>query len=223
MQNEETRNMKVSFSRERLHSSIAGALRRRRIPRDLRGYDLIRGVIFGLVDHPEYTLEVALQRAVDVSKIPGSPTDLEEAYLQVFDCIEPVMRVCDFHQEGDVTKPVLSEKEIIQKFMDSVVYDVKKDYCYSSTINFMREKKFKDYFAYEILKNMIFKKLIADDSTEECMYEYAFRKTFVNPGHKTADEIRMEVDSEVKAILPKGETLYTYVLKCVNEIREKDC
>lgn len=222
MQKEEKRNVNVNFSRERLHSSIAGALRRRRIPRDLRGYDLIRGVIFGLVDHPEYTLEVALQKAVDVSKIPGSPTDIEEAYAQIFDCIEPAMRVKDFYPEGNETKPRFSEREIIEMVINSVVYDIKKDYCYSSTINFMREKKFKNYLAYEILKNMIFKKLVAADSTEECMYEYAFRKTFVSSDNKPAEAIKAEVDQEVESILPAGETIYTYALKCVEEILEHE-
>lgn len=210
----------ITFSRERLHSSIDGAMRRKRIPRTFRGYDLIRGAVFGIVDHPEYTMEVALERAMEVCRLPGSPVELEEAYIDAFDCIEPILRECDFYEDGDSKKKKLSERELVRKVIEGLVYDIQKEYCYTSTIEYMRCKKFKNYFAYDILKNMIFKKLIADDSTEECMYEYAFRKTFaLATDAKRPEEIKDAVDEAVAEILPEGESLYTYVLKCVEEIR----
>ena len=47
MQNEK-RKLKVTFDRERLHSAIVLAMRRRRIPKELIGYDIIRGTVFGI-------------------------------------------------------------------------------------------------------------------------------------------------------------------------------
>ena len=48
MQNEK-RKLKVTFDRERLHSAIVLAMRRRRIPKELIGYDIIRGTVFGMI------------------------------------------------------------------------------------------------------------------------------------------------------------------------------
>lgn len=213
------REVTINFSRERLHSVIVGALRRKRIPNCLRGYDLVRGTVFGLIDHPEYSLEKAIEKAVEVCSVPGAPSDVEAAYIDMFDCIEPALRECDFYEDFDPLNQRLSEREVLKRTINGLVYDVKKDFCYSSTIAFMREKNFKDYFAYDILKNMIFKKLVAEDSTKECMYKYAYRKTFVTPGNLSYADIVETVDKEVAGILPYGESnIYDYVLKCVDEI-----
>ena len=74
----ETRKLKVTFDRERLHSAIVLAMRRRRIPKDFIGYDIIRGTVFGMIDHPEYSLKNAIEKAVDVCRLPGSPETVED-------------------------------------------------------------------------------------------------------------------------------------------------
>ena len=61
---ETKRELTINMDRQRLHSAIAGAMRRKRIPRSFRGYDILRGVVFGLIDHPEYGFYDSMAKAV---------------------------------------------------------------------------------------------------------------------------------------------------------------
>lgn len=212
------RFIQVDFPRQRLHSSIAGALRRKGIPDYLRGYDLVRGVVFGMMDHPEYTMEAALERAMERSSMPGAPRDMQEAYECLWECIEPALREVDFHEDRDFAKRRLSESEVATAFIERILREVRKDYCYSSTIQFMREKNFKNYFAYDILKNMIFKKLMDDDASDAELYSYAYRNTFAVAEITDMHRAVKSVDEEIVKILPANETMHSYVAKCVEEI-----
>lgn len=218
---QQKRFMQVDFSRQRLHSSIAGALRRKGIPNSLRGYDLVRGVVFGMMDHPEYTLEVALERAMEMTSVPGAPRDLTEAYECLWECIEPSLREVDFHIDRDFSKGKMSNPEVVIVTIDRIIREVQKDYCYSSTINFMREKNFENYFAYDILKNMIFKKLMDDDVSDAELYSYAYRNTFAVADIPDMSKAMKSVDEEIAKILPANETMHSYVAKCVDEIYAK--
>ena len=88
----ETRKLRVTFDRERLHSAIVLATRRRRIPKELIGYDIIRGTVFGMIDHPEYSFEDAVEKAVNICKLPGSPETLEDGIEEAFECVDVVLR-----------------------------------------------------------------------------------------------------------------------------------
>lgn len=215
------RFMQVDFSRQRLHSSIVGALRRKHIPSHLRGYDLIRGVVFGMMDHPEYTLEVALERAMEMSSVPGAPRDISEAYECLWECLEPALREEDFYEDRDFSKGKMHESEVVIVFIERIIREVQKDYCYTSTIQFMREKNFENYFAYDILKNMIFKKLMDDNVSDAELYSYAYRNTFAVPEITDMYKAIKSVDKEIAKILPENETLHSYVTKCVEEIYSK--
>lgn len=215
------RFMQVDFSRQRLHSSITGALRRKGIPDNLRGYDLVRGVVFGMMDHPEYTMKDALEKAVERTSVPGAPRDLTEAYECLWECIEPSLREVDFHIDRDFSKGKMSEPEVVIVTIDRIIREVQKDYCYSSTINFMREKNFENYFAYDILKNMIFKKLMDDDASDAELYSYAYRNTFAIAEINNMSDVMRSVDEEIAKILPENETMHSYVAKCVDEIYAK--
>lgn len=215
------RFMQVDFSRQRLHSSIAGALRRKGIPNTLRGYDLVRGVVFGMMDHPEYTMEVALERAMEMTSVPGAPRDMNEANECLWECIEPALREVDFHEERDFSKRKMTEREAMITFIERIIHEVQKDYCYTSTIQFMQEKNFENYFAYDILKNMIFKKLMDDDVSDAELYSYAYRNTFAVAEITDMHKAVKSVDEEIAKILPENETLHSYVAKCVEEIYAK--
>ena len=66
---------------------------------------------------------------------------------------------------------------------------------------------------------MIFKKLIADDSTEECMYEYAYKKAVVsNADNITADDKKAYVKEQMHDILPDGKDPFEFSCECVDEI-----
>lgn len=157
MQTQQKRSMQVDFPRQRLHSSIAGALRRKGIPNDLRGYDLVRGVVFGMMDHPEYSMEAALERAMERTSVPGAPRDMQEAYECLWECVEPALREADFHEDRDHSKRRMSNLETANAFIQRILREVRKDYCYSSTIQFMREKNFNNYFAYDTMHSYVAK------------------------------------------------------------------
>jgi len=221
MQTQQKRFMQVDFSRQRLHSSIAAALRRKCVPSYLRGYDLLRGMVFGMMDHPEYTQKDALEKAMEMTTIPGAPRDMNEAYECLWECIEPALREADFHVDRDPSKEKISNPEVVLDFIERILREVRKDYCYSSTIQFMREKNFNNYFAYDILKNMIFKKLMDDDASDAELYSYAYRNTFAVTEITDMHKAMKSVDEEITKILPENETMHSYVAKCVEEIYAK--
>lgn len=213
----ETRKLKVTFDRERLHSAIVLAMRRRKIPKNMIGYDLIRGIVFGMIDHPEYSFDDAVTKAVDVCKLPGSPETVEDGIEQAYECAEVVIRERDLYVPG--TNVMVSEKELVEKMVNAMIYDIYKDYCYNQTVAYIRKLALKDEIRTEIIKNMLFKKLVADDSTQQCIYEYAFKKSFVWSASEpiTDMEIKQKVD-DVLGTIPGGFTPYEYVLKMADEI-----
>lgn len=214
---ETKRELTINMDRQRLHSAIAGAMRRKRIPRSFRGYDILRGVVFGLIDHPEYGFYDSMAKAVEVCSLPGSPETSEEGVFEAFDCIEPVLREGDFINPENGNR--MSEEEIVKKAVDGLVYDIRKEWCYSKTIEFLGGSHYKDSLASELLKNMIFKKLIADDSTEECMYEYAYRKAVVSKEDTvTANDMKAYVKEQMHDILPDGKDPFEFACECVDEI-----
>ena len=213
----ENRKLKVTFDRERLHSAIVLAMRRRRIPKEFVGYDIIRGTVFGMIDHPEYSFEEAIAKAVDVCRLPGSPETVEDGIEEAFECVDVVLREKDFYDPE--TNERYSEEQIVEKVVQVMVYDIYKDFCYTQTMAYIKKLKLKDDFRTEIIKNMLFKKLVADDSTQVCIYEYAFRKSFVWPASEpiTDLEIKTKVDAVIGNI-PGGFIPYEYVLKMVDQI-----
>lgn len=222
MKTEEVRTLKVTMDQGRLHSAIVGAMRRKRIPRNLRGYDILRGIVYGMIDHPEYDFQRAVERAVEVCSLPGCPESIEEGILEAFDCVEPVMREVDF--VNPETQEPYSEEEVVKKVADGLMCDVRKGYCYGLTVEFLEKKGFKiGMLSVELLKDMIFKKLVADDSTQECMLDYAYRKCVLpNPNDQIrADEVAKYVVNNMQEIVPEGMTPYTFACKCVDEIYEE--
>lgn len=213
----EVRKLKVTFDRERLHSAIVLAMRRRRIPKDFIGYDIIRGTVFGMIDHPEYSFKDAIEKAVDVCRLPGSPETVEDGIEEAFECVDVVLREKDFYDPE--TNERYSDEQLVEKVVQAMVYDIYKDFCYTQTMAYIKKLKLKDDFRTEIIKNMLFKKLVADDSTQVCIYEYAFRKSFVWPASDpiTDEEIKQKVD-DVLGNIPGGFIPYEYVLKMVDQI-----
>jgi len=219
---EKKRNLEVThFDRIRIHSSIMSAMRRKRIPMTMRGGDLVRGTVFGLIDHPDYSMEVAVERAVEMSNMPSCPETVEDAYAEMFDCIETVMREDDFYDEDGKR---MNHVEIVNRAVKGLAFDIKKDYCYSLTVQYLQEAKLRwDRISTEIVKNMIFKKLVADESTKECMYEYAYRKAFVDDSKKSFEEVEELIDESTQDVISdKYFSVYEMVLDAVDHIHEKN-
>lgn len=213
----ETRKLRVTFDRERLHSAIVLATRRRRIPKELIGYDIIRGTVFGMIDHPEYSFEDAVEKAVNICKLPGSPETLEDGIEEAFECVDVVLREKDFYIPN--TNERYSDEQMVKKVVEAMVYDIYKDFCYTKTMEYIRKTGLKDNLRTEILKNMLFKKLVADDSTKECIYEYAFKKSFMWSSSEpiTAEEIYQKVDA-VLGEIPGGLTPYEYIMQMADQV-----
>lgn len=193
-------NPKVEFDRERLHSSITCSMRKRNIPMYVRGVDILRGVIFGRIDHPEYSIDDAIAKAVEMCSIPGRPETVEEGY-------QALMELLDVHKN--------ELDEIIGKFEE----DIFKDYYYSSVVKFLKMKGMKiGDLATEYLKNMIYKKLVADESTEDCMYRYAYQRSLFSDEILSLEETKRRIDSATKEIC-ENNTAYEYAIKTAKEIK----
>lgn len=213
----ETRKLRVTFDRERLHSAIVLAMRRRRIPKDMLGSDIIRGSVFGMIDHPEYSFKDAIEKAVDVCRLPGSPETVDEGVEEAFECIDVILREEDFFNSE--TNESYTDEQMVERVVRAMVYDIYKDFCYTQTVAFIKKMKFKDDFRTELIKNMLFKKLVAFESTEQCIYEYAFRKSFVWPASEpiTDEEIKQKVDF-VLGEIPNGDSPYRYILELADQV-----
>ena len=213
----ETRKLRVTFDRERLHSAIVLSMRRRRIPKEFVGYDIIRGTVFGMIDHPEYSFEEAIAKAVDVCRLPGSPETVEDGIEEAFECVDVVLREKDFYNPE--TNERYSDEQLVEKVVQAMVYDIYKDFCYTQTMAYIKKLKLKEELRTEVIKNMLFKKLVADDSTQQCIYEYAFKKSFVWSASEpiTDEEIMQKVDA-ILGKIPGGFTPYEYVMKMADEI-----
>lgn len=192
-------------------------MRRRRIPKNMIGYDLIRGIVFGMIDHPEYSFKDAIEKAVDVCRLPGSPETLEDGIEEAFECVDVVLREKDFYIPN--TNERYSDEQMVKKVVEAMVYDIYKDFCYTQTMVYIKKLKLKDDFRTEIIKNMLFKKLVADDSTKECIYEYAFKKSFMWSSSEpiTAEEIYQKVDA-VLGEIPGGLTAYEYIMQMADQV-----
>lgn len=223
MREDGTRVLRVNYDTGRLHSAIAGAIRRKQIPNNMLGYDIIRGTVYGMLDHPEYLLDRALGRAVECSKIPGSVETFADGFSLAFECIDTVLRDEDFYDKEDGRS--LTEAEIVRRVISGIVEDIHKEYAYSVTVNFLKEAHVGESIQSEILKNMIFKKLVADESTKKCIYEFAFKKAFVADNALPEEKTEEVINETLKGFIPEGKDPYEYVLECVDKIyaeNEKD-
>lgn len=204
-----------------LHASIALAMRRKKIPQDLRGSDLIRGTVFGLIDHPDYSVEAAVAKAVEMCNLPGRKSTVEEGYLEIMECLETVLREQDFYDDG---ARFMEDKEIVEKVCLGLVYDIRKECCYAKTMDFLKDNNFKlSALSTEVLKNLVFKKLIAEESTKECMYEYAYRKSFMDDSasRRTVEEIEKVLTEAMEDLVPAGKTPYEVAMEAIKNIHEE--
>lgn len=196
MQNEKVesnyRKCTVKCDRIALTSFISSELRSRGIPMVLLGGDIIRGALFDMMDHPENTIAESIGRAVDFSKFPGTLSrenvadderkqrDICKGYNLIYEAVE-ASAVKDIPWISNHEQNALNRKvEVVNSVLRSMAANIRRAYCYSLTIKYFNSNPLSldTLLGKEIIKDMVFKKLVADDSTKECMYEYAFRKEF---------------------------------------------
>ncbi len=197
MQNEKVesnyRKCTVKCDRIALTSFISSELRSRGIPMILLGGDIIRGAVFDMMDHPENSIAESIGRAVDFSKFPGTLSnngcgddetrkerDICKGYNLIYDAIEASMVKDIPWIPGNDQNALQRKVEVVDCVLKSMAANVRRAYCYALTIKYFNSNPLSldTLLGKEIIKDMVFKKLVADDSTKECMYEYAFRKEF---------------------------------------------
>ena len=212
---EEIKKLRVSFTPERLHSSIIAAMRVMHFPMNLPGADLIRGTVFGLVDHPDLEVEEAIEKAVEMSKLPHFFSSTDMAMEEMYYTIEA--GACFVPEEVKDMGNIAVINYVIQKLCRYV----ERDYYMSLAYIFLVQKKVNIYdISFEILKNMIFKALDDLESNKPCIVKYAYRKTFLkNPVN--IEEAEMKIKDKVSRIL-QGRDIFEYVTDVVIQIYEKN-
>lgn len=185
--NKGTRKLVVNFEKRRLHSSIMLHMRRMRIPSSMIGADLLKGVIFGVMRHPEISIREAVSNAVNASKVPGSTMSVDDGFDYIMDALEVASEI-EFSEDERTSEKM---EETLKSVVSNFVAEFNKEYCYEITIKTLETnlKGFRKYtIGGEIIKCMLFKKLYAPESTYDCMREYALRK------------VGTEIDGKVLAI-----------------------
>lgn len=203
----ELRKLWVNYEKTHLYSSLACQMRRRGIPRNLMGYDILLGVVFGKIRHPEITIEEAIQNSVNACKLPGSKDTVEDGIFRMLECIEVNNDIDTWYEEG------MSDMQVIEFMVETLVEDIRKEYCYTVTITILGLDKTSETLSQQIIKNMLFKKLVADESTWECMLDYATKKL------KVLDEEigKKEVLELAQESVPEGKTLEDYISMLVEK------
>ena len=198
----ETRKLVANFDKRRLHSSIMLHMRRMGIPMSLIGADLLKGVVYGVIRHPDIAIDKALENAIENAKLPGNSMTVDDGYDYIMEVIEIASRpdISGFNRTPE------SEMEIIQEVVDNIITEIYKEFCYEITVKTL-EKNLGIKSAYsiggELIKCMLFKKLYDPASTHQCMYDYALKKV----GAEIEEELTItDVIEYAKAILGENAT-----------------
>ncbi len=232
---QEVRKIKVDFDRQGLHAAIESATRRKCIPSDCFGKDLIRGTIIGLIEHPDYSMELAIEKAARNCRINGSNIDLKRAVFEMAECylssdlltdergeeindLEHIIEMWYMKRDHDLAYH--KALKFVTEVTEGLIYDIQKSFCYSTTIEYLVQKGFHlSDLTTDVLKNMVFKKLVADDSTSECMYEYAYRKSLWSDEIADNKKIEETIDDYCSEILPEDcKSMFEFASRIVEEI-----
>ena len=163
------RQLKVDFDRARLHSLIEGCFRRKRIPTFLRGKDLIRGTIIGILEK-SYDFEMAVEKATQKCRLNGYVPSKQEAMYDMAECfingsIDPSSpRQDDIIRIEKILEGIEKDDDhliegFVQEGINGLLYDIRKVFCYTTTMEFLKEKNMNmAELSSDIIKNMVFKK-----------------------------------------------------------------
>lgn len=213
---QKTRKLTITYSKTRLYSSIALTLRRMRIPSDMLGADLLTGVVFGKIRHPEITVEEAIKNAVEASRLPGCVSSYEEGLDYIIEALDVSSRKDLFYLK------TLEEKEkIVQEVVDNFFVSIRKSFCYETAAKVfenVEELKTtdKNSIGAQAIKSMLFKKLYNPDSTFECITDYAMKKI----GKLIDEKVSMNELTEYMSQFITGETLEDKV-NSIKDLLEK--
>jgi hypothetical protein len=202
---------KLQFDRNSIYNAVVYALRRRRIRDDLLGYDLIKGSIFGKIRHPEKDTETIIREATENCSLPSNMESYEDGMNQILESLEVVM---------DITASEFENLKLVEKLLNSTAEEVKKELCHSKSRDLVVGPSGKEItLAQNIIMDLVYKKLVNDESTWECMYAYAAKKiSFIDDSNVDKEEIQNLASEAV----PKGMTLEEYVELLVDEAYKKD-
>lgn len=180
------RGLRIKADRKNLTSHATTILRSWRIPMELIGGDLIRGVVFDRLDHPDHSYAISIVRAYFYSNLPGTMAkeiedcDVELGYDLIYEAIEasPIKGIEWIPATDD--KRVAKVHAIVEKVLDRIEYDVYKAVCHSAVYRHFEANRydFDSEMAADLVRYMVYKKLVEYDSTEECTIVYAYKREF---------------------------------------------
>lgn len=169
------RKLFVDFDKSRLNNSIMLQMRRLRIPFNMRGADLLKGVVYGKIRHPEISIEKAVEQAVEASKLPGATMTLDDGFYYLMEVIEIASEKDLFQTDYELE----TVKSLVTKLVDNVIIELDKQFCYGVVCECLKDQ-LPGYGHYtlsvDIIRCMLFKKIFAPESTFKCMVDYACRK-----------------------------------------------
>lgn len=167
----------INYDKVRLHAAIMLSFRRRKVAVYLRGADILRGTVVGIIRHPQYTLRTAVTEAVQYSTLPGGAETYEDGLEEIMTCLEGVIHNKDMYDDNGKE---IDAEILVEKVVNSIIEDIWKDFCYDAATKYLKEKGWDTLeLSTSVLRDMIFKKMVDNSSTRECTYRYALRKVLM--------------------------------------------
>ena len=231
------RKCTIKCDRTALTSLISSELRHNGIPMVLLGGDIIRGALFDMIDHPEHSIATSVGRAVDFSKFPGTlgnvtedeevrkKKDITKGYNLIYDALE-ASTMDDIPWISGMEKNAHEKKiQVVDKALRTMASSLRISYCHTIVWRYFNRHPLKldSLLAEEIMKDMVFKKLVADDSTKECMYEYAYRKELQTRNYESYEKRKLKIFHTMRNYCSAHrKTPYQLACELVDKIYEEE-
>lgn len=191
--------------KQKLYSAILGSMRRWRIPSNYEGTDLIRGAVYGMIDHPSYTIKEAIEKAYKASKNPLACSSYDEAIESMFYCASDCFKENE-EKEGAVHNLLKKlTKESKYYFYLTLVADM-----------LMEDGVQKDTIEHEILKTLAFELMQKPEVTIQEIYLEVYQAVLY--AYPDSFEVAFGELNEYTEKATKGMTAFNYAKNIVGRI-----
>ncbi len=194
------RRIEIGYDKQRLISAIQIWFRKKEIPEEHVGTDLLRGTIYGAARHPERTIQEAISGSILYCNFPCVEKTVEAGLEMIWDLLSEILGYFEDSENCDKLQEV-------EKFVLNAVEEIRAEYCLELSHRVI-EEEFK--LAVSIIGSMLYKKLRDNTASIKEMCGYAAEVT-------TKDE---KVMNRAIELIPLDTSMEDYIEKLVDRAYE---